>query len=73
MLIGIKAIETGVVDRTRSPNAAFDKFSRDALEKLKTRNKNAASKGDTTAVAENVLKHAINAFHVVIEKHFITK
>lgn len=73
LLIGIKAIETGVVDRTRSPNAAFEKFSHDVLEKLKTRNKNAASKGDMTAVPENVLKDAITAFHVVIAKHFIGK
>ena len=69
--------KTAVVkkEKARAPNASFMEFLNDAkkgvIGKIEKRNKTARSKGDPTAIPDSVLKEAIKAFAVVIEKHKI--
>ena len=64
-------------ERKRSVNLEFKAYLFDAkkgvIDAMKTRNKNARSKGDGTAVSDTVLAEAINAFHLVMETHYMTK
>lgn len=64
-------------ERTRAVNLEFKAYLFDAkkgvIDAMKTRNKNARSKGDGTAVPDDVLKQAIDAFHLVMETHYMTK
>jgi hypothetical protein len=64
-------------ERTRAVNLEFKAYLFDAkkgvIDVMKTRNKNARSKGDGTAVPDDVLKEAIDAFHLVMETHYMTK
>jgi len=63
-------------ERKRSVNLEFKAYLFDAkgvIEAMKTRNKNARSKGDGTAVPDDVLKKAIEAFQIVVESHYMTK
>ena len=64
-------------ERTRAVNLEFKAYLFDAkkgvIDAIKTRNKNARSKGDGTAVPDDVLKEAIDAFHLVMETHYMTK
>ena len=72
----IARLEGKVKDRKRAVNLEFKAYLFDAkgvLETMKTRNKNARSKGDGTAVPDDVLKKAIEAFHLVMESHYMTK
>ena len=72
----IARLEGKVKDRKRAVNLEFKAYLFDAkgvLETMKTRNKNARSKGDGTAVPDDVLKKAIEAFQIVVESHYMTK
>lgn len=64
-------------ERTRAVNLEFKAYLFDAkkgvIDAMKTRNKNARSKGDGTAVPDTVLAEAIDAFHLVMETHYMTK
>jgi hypothetical protein len=64
-------------ERTRAVNLEFKAYLFDTkkgvIDAMKTRNKNARSKGDGTAVPDTVLAEAINAFHLVMETHYMTK
>jgi hypothetical protein len=64
-------------ERTRAVNLEFKAYLFDSkkgvIDAMKTRNKNARSKGDGTAVPDTVLAEAIDAFHLVMETHYMTK
>lgn len=73
----IARLEGKTKERTRAVNLEFKAYLFDAkkgvIDAMKTRNKNARSKGDSTAVPDSVLADAINAFHLVMESHYMTK
>ena len=73
----IAKIDGTTKERTRAVNLEFKAYLFDAkkgvIDAMKTRNKNARSKGDGTAVPDTVLKEAIDAFHLVMETHYMTK
>ncbi len=68
LIIAIKAIENenAGVTKTRAPNAAFEVWVKKALDGIKTRNKNARSKGDTTAISDAQLSKAVDAFRAAL-------
>jgi len=68
LIIAIKAIENenAGVTKTRAPNAEFIAWVTKALDGIKTRNKNARSKGDTTALSDAQLSKAIDAFRAAL-------
>lgn len=71
----IARLEGTTKDRVRATNLEFKAYLFDAkkgvIDAIKTRNKNARSKGDGTALPDDVLKAAIEAFQVVVEKHYM--
>ena len=72
----IAGLDGATKERKRAVNLEFKAYLFDAkgvIEAMKTRNKNARSKGDGTAVPDDVLKKAIEAFHLVMESHYMTK
>jgi hypothetical protein len=68
LIAAIKAIENenAGVTKTRAPNAAFEVWVKKALDSIKTRNKNARSKGDATAISDAQLSKAIDAFRAAL-------
>ena len=68
LIIAIKAIENenAGITKTRAPNAAFEVWIKTALDGIKTRNKNARSKGDTTALSDAQLSKAVDAFRAAL-------
>ena len=68
LIAAIKVIEdeNSGVTKTRAPNAAFEVWVKKALDGIKTRNKNARSKGDTTAISDAQLSKAIDAFRAAL-------
>ena len=68
LIIAIKAIENenAGVTKTRAPNAEFTVYVAKALDSIKTRNKNARSKGDTTALSDAQISKAIDAFKMAL-------
>ena len=68
LIIAIKAIENenAGVTKTRAPNAEFTVYVAKALDGIKTRNKNARSKGDTTALSDAQISKAIDAFKMAL-------
>lgn len=68
LMIAIKAIEdeNAGVAKTRAPNALFEVWVKKALDGIKTRNKNARSKGDTTAISDAQLSKAVDAFRAAL-------
>ena len=68
LLAAIKAIENenAGVTKTRAPNAEFTVYVAKALDGIKTRNKNARSKGDTTALSDAQIGKAIDAFKMAL-------
>jgi hypothetical protein len=68
LIAAIKAIENenAGVTKTRAPNAEFTVYVAKALDGIKTRNKNARSKGDTTALSDAQINKAIDAFKMAL-------
>ena len=68
LIAAIKVIENenAGVTKTRAPNAAFEVWVTKALDGIKTRNKNARSKGDATAISDAQLSKAIDAFRAAL-------
>ena len=68
LIATIKAIENenAGVTKTRAPNAEFTVYVAKALDGIKTRNKNARSKGDTTALSDVQIGKAIDAFKMAL-------
>jgi hypothetical protein len=68
LIAAIKVIENenAGVAKTRAPNAAFEVWVKKALDGIKTRNKNARSKGDATAISDAQLSKAIDAFRAAL-------
>jgi hypothetical protein len=68
LIAAIKVIENenAGVTKTRAPNAAFEVWVKKALDGIKTRNKNARSKGDATAISDAQLSKAIDAFRAAL-------
>ena len=68
LIAAIKVIEdeNSGVTKTRAPNAAFEVWVKKALDGIKTRNKNARSKGDTTAISDAQLSKAIDDFRAAL-------
>lgn len=68
LIAAIKAIENenAGITKTRAPNAEFIAWVTKALDGIKTRNKNARSKGDTTALSDAQLSKAIDAFRAAL-------
>ena len=68
LIAAIKAIEdeNAGVAKTRAPNALFEVWVKKVLDGIKTRNKNARSKGDTTAISDAQLSKAIDAFRAAL-------
>jgi hypothetical protein len=68
LIAAIKAIENenAGVTKTRAPNAEFIAWVTKALDGIKTRNKNARSKGDATALSDAQLSKAIDAFRAAL-------
>jgi hypothetical protein len=68
LIAAIKAIENenAGVTKTRAPNAEFIAWVTKALDGIKTRNKNARSKGDTTALSDAQLSKAVDAFRAAL-------
>lgn len=60
-------------ERHRKANALFKEFYSKTLDTLKTRNKNARAKGDDTALPDEVVGKAINAFQLVVAGYYMTK
>ena len=68
LIAAIKVIENenAGVTKTRAPNAEFIAWVTKALDGIKTRNKNARSKGDATAISDAQLSKAIDAFRAAL-------
>ena len=68
LIAAIKAIENenAGITKTRAPNAAFIVWTNKTLDGIKTRNKNARSKGDTTALSDAQISKAIDAFKMAL-------
>tara|TARA_R110000823_G_scaffold197312_1_gene328499 strand:+ start:932 stop:1546 length:615 start_codon:yes stop_codon:yes gene_type:complete len=68
LIAAIKAIENenAGVTKTRAPNAEFTVYVAKALDGIKTRNKNARSKGDTTALSDAQINKAVDAFKMAL-------
>jgi hypothetical protein len=68
LIAAIKVIENenAGITKTRAPNAAFEVWVKTALDGIKTRNKNARSKGDATALSDAQLSKAIDAFRAAL-------
>ena len=68
LIAAIKVIENenAGVAKTRAPNAAFEVWVKKALDGIKTRNKNARSKGDATAISDAQLSKAIDDFRAAL-------
>ena len=68
LIAAIKVIENenAGVTKTRAPNAEFKVWVTKALDGIKTRNKNARSKGDATAISDAQLSKAIDDFRAAL-------
>jgi hypothetical protein len=69
LIAAIKAIENenAGITKTRNANKEFMVWANETLDCIKTRNKNARSKGDTTALSDAQISKAIDAFKVALQ------
>ena len=69
LIAAIKAIENenAGIAKTRKANKGFAVFVAQTLDLIKTRNKNARAKGDTTALSDAQISKAIDAFKIALQ------
>jgi hypothetical protein len=69
LIAAIKAIENenAGITKTRNANKEFMVWANETLDCIKTRNKNARSKGDTTALSDAQISKAVDAFKVALQ------
>jgi hypothetical protein len=68
LIAAIKAIENenAGITKTRNANKEFMVWTNETLDCIKTRNKNARAKGDTTALSDAQISKAIDAFKMAL-------
>jgi hypothetical protein len=69
LIAAIKAIENenAGITKTRNANKEFMVWTNETLDCIKTRNKNARAKGDTTALSDAQISKAIDAFKIALQ------
>jgi hypothetical protein len=68
LIAAIKAIENenAGITKTRNANKEFMVWTNETLDCIKTRNKNARAKGDTTSLSDAQISKAIDAFKMAL-------
>jgi hypothetical protein len=69
LIAAIKAIENenAGITKTRNANKEFMVWANETLDCIKTRNKNARAKGDTTALSDAQISKAVDAFKIALQ------